>query len=715
MSPVTERHHAGDDAEVPGLEDVHEDTDPSDPEAADELLEGLLGAQAAARDDIPGSEESVDGSAEDDESDAGSVAPDAGGRWVCRFCKTKRRSPDGTTTHHATCPDSQHYRDQHWTGDSDGQTDTDQSGEHTPSDETTDETPDAGGDTPGEQRTFLINTQWHEFRAYLKFARHGLDPYYALYSLMRRIDWSDGPPTRIIEYDGRKYELTFTYDDSGLEPWDDPSFNIEKVREFRLHVETADGIRKADFHIRPRWPDMESKAGMRTPSNPRDFVGLDVDTQGANHNPGAYPELLDRAMQAFGVNGGANAARDRYLSAPNVEPWSIVIDGELYVRIDRDHSGPLIGLNGPLERMNMVLAGERSGYRKRVADDGKIAGFYHTATFGSLRARKIFDGHQLGKEVKHYHSKHPDDRDPNDPLRHPKLGSAYQRSRSDTRVYWDNEALEYDRAADNDAIGLNDMARELDEQLLNTLRWAGLPTRPDRQVFVDDAVFTVESERRERTLISNPLPTIEKEQEHMVTRAIGKMCDPERYDTDAKVIDELLSDGGEKSPKGLADNLGKHYETILRSLERLDTVVEHSYGSVELKSQHLAQQLAERAGDLLGDFGRLQEHIDRLGEKAAQFVAGAETDGDSPFDLWVQKYLEGIDDPDDDPRLYLRMGYRPDDLSEAREILKGGLSRLRSAFGGKNADASRLARNGQVVVTLADGTNAHMEFAPAVT
>jgi hypothetical protein len=61
------------------------------------------------------------------------------------------------------------------------------------------------------------------------------------------------------------------------------------------------------------------------------------------------------------------------------------------------------------------------------------------------------------------------------------------------------------------------------------------------------------------------------------------------------------------------------------------------------------------------------------------------------------------------------MGYRPDNLDEAREILDSGLSKLRSAFGGKNADSSRLARNGQVSVTLADGTSAYLEFAPTVT
>jgi len=168
----------------------------------------------------------------------------------------------------------------------------------------------------------------------------------------------------------------------------------------------------------------------------------------------------------------------------------------------------------------------------------------------------------------------------------------------------------------------------------------------------------------------------------MVTRAVTKMCDPERHDTDAKVINHLLTDEGETSPQSLANDLGKHYETILRSLERLEDVVEHSYGSVELKSHHLAQQLAKRAGNLLNDFGRWQKHVDRLAEKASRFVDGETTAGDSPFDMWVQRYLEAVDDPDGDPQLYLRMGYRPESLHDAREILEQGLSKLRATFGG---------------------------------
>lgn len=132
-----------------------------------------------------------------------------------------------------------------------------------------------------------------------------------------------------------------------------------------------------------------------------------------------------------------------------------------------------------------------------------------------------------------------------------------------------------------------------------------------------------------------PLPQLADKQEHMVTRAITKMCDSERYDTDARVIKSLLSDGGEVALKDLAGDLCVNYHTILQSLKRLEDVVSHSYGSVELKSQHLAQQLAERAGDLLGDFGRLEDHVGQLAEKATQLVDGAATEGESAFALWA--------------------------------------------------------------------------------
>lgn len=50
---MTDRLHAGEDIDVPELDDVLQDTDPADGDRADELLEGLPGTGAAERDDVP--------------------------------------------------------------------------------------------------------------------------------------------------------------------------------------------------------------------------------------------------------------------------------------------------------------------------------------------------------------------------------------------------------------------------------------------------------------------------------------------------------------------------------------------------------------------------------------------------------------------------------------------------------------------------------------
>jgi len=99
-----DRHHADEDVDVPGLDDVLDDADRADEEEAAELLEGLLGPDVNDREDIPS--EPVDQS-DSSETDADTSADEtATGRWACRFCETERRRPSSVVTHHATCPDS---------------------------------------------------------------------------------------------------------------------------------------------------------------------------------------------------------------------------------------------------------------------------------------------------------------------------------------------------------------------------------------------------------------------------------------------------------------------------------------------------------------------------------------------------------------------------------------------------------------------------------
>lgn len=108
---VTDRRHASDDVNVPGLEEVVDETDPGIREKADELLEGLLGAEVANLNDIPSSVANAEDAGAREETES-NTAPEkeATGRWSCRFCHSERRRPDGVGTHHVTCPDSQQYR-----------------------------------------------------------------------------------------------------------------------------------------------------------------------------------------------------------------------------------------------------------------------------------------------------------------------------------------------------------------------------------------------------------------------------------------------------------------------------------------------------------------------------------------------------------------------------------------------------------------------------
>lgn len=689
------------------IESLVGDADSGEPERVDGLLEGLLGADAADRDDVPSrsasDQEDLDERHPDDELEERESNSTA---WACRHCEREFRDTVHEPPHHASCSDSR----THWRQlEIEAELLDDRAEDVVESEPDPDQIP-----VDEEQHSFLVDTAWHEFRAYLKFEKHGLSPYYALHSLMRRSDWhGEDLPSEIFEHNGKQYKAEFSYrekksEDKQYKPWSVPEFKIERPREFHFIVRTSDQIRKASFHIRPRWPDIELQDGTNV-SNPRDMIGVDVDVEGSNHEPEEYPELLDKTMQAFGVNGGSPDPERRYLSTPNVEPWSVVIDGERYVRLDPEYSGRLIGVKGPIERIGILLANERSGYRKRVADDTKIEGYYHTATVGSMRAAKLLDGHRLGKEIKHYHVQHPGALDESDPLKNPKLGSSYQRSISDTTVYWDIDALEDDSLADPDAIGLEDMSIELDEVVLNTLRWADLPTRPDKQVFVADSVFKPVVNRRDRRLVPDPLPTLAKEQDHMVVRAVSSMADIDQYDTDPQVLDELLADGGSHSPKSLAKSTGKAYETILRSIKRLSDIIDHQYGNVELKSRYIAQSVAERAGRLLEDFGRVQEGIDRIGQDAAAIVKGLGME-DSPFEMWAREYLEGIDDLDEEPHILLRMGYRPADSHEYQTILQEGLTALRMTIGGRKADASRIVRFGKVRANLQDGKSLYSPF-----
>jgi len=600
--------------------------------------------------------------------------PDPDTVICCRYCEQEFERVYDYDQHEYTCDELQHAVAHHH-GD-----DADQDDEAS---ETLDDI----------DRTYFIKSQWHEFKAYVKYDE-GLGVYYGLNSLQKEHDFRDdgalvtefGVPDEVADATDRdRWELEFSFSDSKLKPWDDESFRIQNVREYSIKVHPAgvdnhsDALRKATFSVKPRWPDLESEDGYADPSNPHDILGLDVTFDGSNIDPRTYPKLFYQALGVLHGQQGKHWSNPTYIPYEDAHPENVhhssnIVDGELYVRLDEDKTGPLYAIDGPIHRISMLLADERSGYAKSIRDDRECEGYYHVATIGSDRASKLLGGHSLGKEIKHYHVNNPSAVAGDDMLEHPKFGVALQNSVTDQTVYWDD---------------LRRLEKELDEVLLNVLDWADIPTRPDDQYYVKDNVFEVTGERRFRQLAANQLPSIQQEQKDDVMRIMNNLAP-----TDAEITEQLLTDGGQWSPHELADALGRHIDTVYRALNRLGDLVIHEYGDVRLRSKNIAQEILKYVRGAKESFDiSLSEAADRMlqAEKAS--------DGDSAFARWREQYGVSIESEEGDSDT-LSMQYQPSDLREVREILRAGANKWADLT---DQTSKAFAFNHDLDITLASG------------
>lgn len=312
----------------------------------------------------------------------------------------------------------------------------------------------------------------------------------------------------------------------------------------------------------------------------------------------------------------------------------------------RDHSGPIHAVDGGIARISNLLANDREGYRKHVADDTETPGYYHTATIGPMRAGEPIDQHHLPKEFKHYLAREAESLDPDNPLYHPKVEVALQTSRASEPVRWGDRAR---------------VGRELDEALLNLLRWEEFPVTEDeiedddreggeppggRGPYVEDQYFKAETTPRQRRLLDDPTPELQSRQETLVMRHVVDGF----ADSEADVLEELVSDGGVIAPKEVAESTGYHIETVYRATRALEDLVEHRYGELSLRSHHIAQKVTEyvqaareKAEDAAETLARTLEH-----------KVGLELSNDALLE-WVDSHGIDVDDRQD-AQLELRFG-----------------------------------------------------------
>jgi hypothetical protein len=526
----------------------------------------------------------------------------------------------------------------------------------------------------------------HEFDVHFHFASDGLKPYYALDRV--RKDWGDrwrseGKPTVTFDFRGEKWKATLDYDSQPLRPWSDPSYRLETTPLFRIYFvacdELYDGerpdqsqrVRGGTMTVRPRWPNMRKDDGQKV----RGYMDLgkpylDVQVQASNVVFEDYLDLVRETAGALGVSSS-------YLRDP--ERSSNINDAAVYVRPKRDFSGPVHAADGPIARMHNLMMSDREGYRSHHADHRKIPGYHVAAQIDDDRAGKLIRGHQLGKEVKHYYPKDPEGRDPDDPLYHPKVEVSYQTSVTDATVYWQRE----------DGLDLQDLHRELEETLFNVLDWSDLSVGADSDIYEEDAYYNpTRTEERSRKLVDCPLPRIEDEQERTVIELWGEMTDSDRA-----VTEYLLSDGGSVSPQEAAEETGYSYRTVRRVIERMEQLIEHAYGELSIGSDYMAQEMLQR-------MRASAENFKQAAETGVMEVADAVNErGRTAWDKWRRRYNVTIQDGRTNARKVLKIGYKVEDLQEARNLLREATTAYRDS----RDDPAGLSGI-QAVITFVDGT-----------
>jgi len=532
-----------------------------------------------------------------------------------------------------------------------------------------------------------IEPAWHEFALQLNFA----GSIEAHFGAARIVDQSGG--SRVTEFtaSGERWTAKLYYQESAIcDPGDvlptGTAWEFDGVREHRIQIqrhgeEDPVGEQKLNAHIRPRWDGMrvEQSNGSRRKLDVPFREGVNVVLSGSNVDAQRYQPLLRGAATALGLNPGH--FRDPHDS-------STVRDGERYVRVHCDASGPIHARDGPIAQMGHLLETDRSGYRKVVQNDDNdhgenLPGYYHTVTLGPSRVREAFPEHTVPVEIKHYYAREALSRSKDDPLRHPKLGVSYQVSRWDGSV-----GVSPDELAD--------LEHELDRTLRAVLEDAGVTMTPGAGggPFVEDAYFDAdlsELEESEQPPKLN-LTRIRNEQESIVIRQLtanGGLSEVEE-----EALGTLVTDGGEVSPADIAEEHSRHVGSVRRALRRIDDMVEREYGSVSLRSPHVA----EMVHDAVQQFREASRSVT---EAAGQALLSAErglSDATSALMTWCAKH--GVDvDSRGEAIEAIRLGEidsdrrrRGDPLRGVRVELREGLRRWLEAGRDREAFTSATVR-----------------------
>jgi hypothetical protein len=185
---------------------------------------------------------------------------------------------------------------------------------------------------------------------------------------------------------------------------------------------------------------------------------------------------------------------------------------------------------------------------------------------------------------------------------------------------------------------LDRLERELDQTVLSVLVDAGLDPAPahGNGPFVPDPYFDVETTDSGPDPIELDLVRIRSTQESVVIRHLADGLSPVQWES----LQTLVTDGGIVSPTDIADEHGRHVESVRRALRGIDDLVVREYAKVSVRSSYVAELVHDAVQEA-------EDAVKRAAETGAKAIRAAEQGmGESMrvFIAWAARHGVDVDD-----------------------------------------------------------------------
>lgn len=504
-----------------------------------------------------------------------------------------------------------------------------------------------------------VATETHEVRGTLLWDQHGDAPYWAVRSMVAKLG---GGITIEAEVDGEPLQLTLSYSESGISPR--PSDDVERLHEYGVYWTTEDG-RRFGGELKPRFearrfrkfdPDASfwDREKIAVPENLGQAVAFQV-TAGIYRTPDHYPRMLPKVLLELAREAGVGWNPDYFAGAPH--EFSTITALEQTVRLTREESKKLTDADGIMGRLFFLLSDLKGSKAEYSADNTEVVGYIHQLRLDPDAAGELAPGRRRGFQFKSYHPKHVRG-SADDPLYHPRVGTLFKKKWNDHRgVPWHEWC---------------DLARELEENLINILQWANVPVAPG-PTFVDDDYFEVRESSRRVGFYNDPTPAIEREQDSVVMRVLARA-----NDSSWDLAEQLAADGGEKHYA----RLDLPSSTAYRALDELEGVAESQNGVFRFISEKVRQEVKS----VVDYQRRVQQDLERSVIAVAHLLdidpQKIQQKG-SAFQRWITEYTIDVDERRDGrPRLKIAAALdrlRSTSVPLLDDVLRDGLAAWRDA------------------------------------